>query len=169
MKHIFFVILLESVVLSVKAAQPSDQSIEQMMQAMQLEQLIGQTVSQMDVALKSGVQEGLKDLTKGKEPTAAQREATAKCAEKLSAAMKEELAVSKTKQLYVQAYRDTFTQEEVDGIIAFYASPAGKALVEKLPAAMQKPGAQMQAKIAPLMKKLEAMRVDCMSGIDKLK
>ena len=169
MKHILFVILMGSVILSATAAPPSDESIDQMMQAMQLDQLIGQTVSQMDVALRSGIQEGLKDLTKGKEPTAAQREATEKCAEKLSAAMKEELAISKTKQLYVQAYRDTFTQEEVDGIIAFYSSPAGKALVEKLPVAMQKPGAQMQAKIAPLMKKLEAMRVDCMKDVGQLK
>ena len=169
MKHILFVILLGSVVVSATAAPPSDASIDQMMQAMQLDQLIGQTVSQMDVALRSGIQEGLKDLTKGKEPTAAQREATEKCAEKLSAAMKEELAIAKTKQLYVQAYRDTFTQEEIDGIIAFYSSPAGKALVEKLPVAMQKPGAQMQAKIAPLMKKLEAMRVECMKDISTLK
>jgi len=54
-------------------------------------------------------------------------------------------------------------------VIAFYASPAGHALTEKLPTAMQAAGGQMQTIIAPLMKKLETMRVDCMKEVTNAK
>jgi hypothetical protein len=72
----------------------------------------------------------------------------------------EELSFAKVKDIYQQAYRETFTQEEVSAIIAFYKSPAGKAIVEKYPAAMQKANALMQARISPLTMKLQGMLDD---------
>ncbi len=34
----------------------------------------------------------------------------------------------------VKAYSDTFTDEEIDGMLAFYETPAGRATVTKIPA-----------------------------------
>jgi hypothetical protein len=33
----------------------------------------------------------------------------------------------------VKAYAETFTDEEIDGMLAFYETPAGRAVVTKIP------------------------------------
>ena len=68
----------------------------------------------------------------------------------------EELAWDKMRLVYVQIYQETFTQEEIDGLIAFYKSPAGVAFVEKMPVVMQKSMSIMQSRIAPMMEKMKA-------------
>jgi uncharacterized protein len=59
--------------------------------------------------------------------------------------------------LYVQVYQETFTQEEIDGLIAFYESPTGIAFVEKMPVVMQKSMSMMQSRMAPMMEKVRAV------------
>ena len=39
----------------------------------------------------------------------------------------------KLRPLYVRIYQESFTQEEIDGLIVFYESPAGIAFVERWP------------------------------------
>lgn len=39
---------------------------------------------------------------------------------------------------YVKIFSETYTDAEIDGLLAFYRSPAGKAYVEKMPIVMQK-------------------------------
>jgi len=58
--------------------------------------------------------------------------------------------------LYIQIYQETFTQEEIDGLIAFYKSPAGVAFVDKMPVVMQRSMSIMQSRIAPMMEKMKA-------------
>ena len=71
--------------------------------------------------------------------------------------------------VYLQVYRETFTQEEITSIIAFYSSPAGKAMVEKVPVAMQKAGTLMQARIGPMTQKLQAMIEQFQKDVEKAK
>jgi hypothetical protein len=71
--------------------------------------------------------------------------------------MKEELSWDKLKDGFIQVYRDTFTQEEMDGIIAFYKSPAGQAFVDKQPALMKNTMALMQQRMGPMMQKIQQM------------
>ena len=51
-----------------------------------------------------------------------------------------------------------FTQEEIDGLIAFYESPAGATFVEKMPVVMQKSMSIMQSRAATVMEKMNAAR-----------
>jgi hypothetical protein len=44
------------------------------------------------------------------------------------------------KDVYLQVYRETFTQEEITSIIAFYAPRRGKRWSRKCTVAMQKAG-----------------------------
>jgi hypothetical protein len=59
--------------------------------------------------------------------------------------------------LYIQIYQESFTQEEIDGLIAFYKSPLGIAFVEKMPLVMQKSMTIMQSRTGPLMEKMKAV------------
>src|SRR5262249_25615685 len=67
--------------------------------------------------------------------------------------MKEALKWDDLKQMYFQIYSESFTQEEVDGMLAFYESPAGKAVIKKMPVVMQKSMTQVQQRILPLVQK----------------
>ncbi|MEP6699288.1 MAG: DUF2059 domain-containing protein [Verrucomicrobiota bacterium] len=146
-----------------QAAPPSDQSINEMMQVLQSEKMFDAMVAQMDAGMKTGMEQSLQ----GKKLSAEQRAGVEKLQGQMSTIIKEELSFAKTKDFYVQAYRDTFTQEEVNSIITFYSSPAGKALVQKIPLAMQKAGSLMQSRIAPIVTKLQKMQEDLAQDLGK--
>ena len=59
--------------------------------------------------------------------------------------------------VYIQIYQESFTQEEIDGMIAFYQSPAGAAFVRKMPVVMEKSMRIMQVRIAPMMERMKAV------------
>jgi hypothetical protein len=63
----------------------------------------------------------------------------------------------KLKPLYVKVFAETFTEEELDGMLSFYKSPAGKAMMEKMP--------QMMARMMPLMQQWMA---DMKPDLDKI-
>jgi hypothetical protein len=52
---------------------------------------------------------------------------------KLDAMLKEELGADALEPMYVEIYRKALTQQEVDGMIAFYKTDAGRAVVAKMP------------------------------------
>ena len=154
MKNYFLCLTVLLIVsLSATAAPPSDQSIEEMMRVMQVEKMLNQMLAQMETGMEQGLQQSLQ----GKTATGAQKARIAEFQKKLSGILKDELSFAKMKDVYLQVYRETFTQEEITSIIAFYSSPAGKAMVEKEPVAMQKAGTLMQARIGPMTQKLQAM------------
>src|SRR5664279_3153637 len=47
-------------------------------------------------------------------------------------------SLSKAKPALAKVYTDTYTEDELDGILTFYKSPAGKALLQKMPEVMQR-------------------------------
>ena len=157
MRYVISFLLIVACTLTAQAAPPSDTSINELMKAMQLETLLNQALKQMDEGMSKGMEQGLEKALKGKELTPAQKAAVTKFRDKFDATIKEELAFTKVKDIYQQSYRETFTQDEVDAITAFYKSPAGKALTEKYPTAMQKSNSLMQARIGPLTNKLQTM------------
>ena len=65
------------------------------------------------------------------------------------------VSLSKAKPALAKVYADTYTEEEIDGILAFYKSPAGKALLQKMPEVMQRlmpVMIQMMGDLQPQMK-----------------
>jgi hypothetical protein len=70
--------------------------------------------------------------------------------------MRQEFNWSTLKPIYVGIYRESFSQEEIDGLVAFYRSPAGQAFVNKMPVVTQKSMAAVQAMLGPLGQKMKA-------------
>jgi hypothetical protein len=169
MKYGIGFVLVLFVAALVRAAPPSDQSINEMMSVMQLEALLNQALKQMDEGISKAMEQGLQQATKGKALSPAQKTAVENFRAKFSAAMKEELSFPKVKDIYVQAYRESFTPEEVNAIVAFYKSPAGKAITEKNPAAMQKANGLMQARIGPMTLKLQTMQEEFVKELARTK
>ena len=67
------------------------------------------------------------------------------------------VSFSKAKPALAKAYIDTYTEEELDSILAFYKSPGGKALLQKMPEVMQRSMPvmmQMMGDLQPEIKKI---------------
>jgi hypothetical protein len=169
MKNCFLNLIILGLIVSASAAPPSDQSIEQMMRVMQVEQMLNQMLTQMETGMQTGTEQRLQQAIQGKTPTEAQKAQIAEFEKKLTGILKDELSFAKMKDVYLQVYRETFTQEEITSIIAFYSSPAGKAMVEKVPGAMQKASTLMQARIGPMTQKLQAMIEQFQKDMEKAK
>jgi hypothetical protein len=139
--------------LSTPAAPPSDQSVNQLLQLTKIDRQMDSVLAQMEGAMK----ESLQRLTKGKPLGAEEQAMLDKQQAKMSAILKEELSWDKVKGQYVQAYREMFSQEEIDGLIAFYQTPAGQSLVNKQPELAKRAMTILQQRMAPVMKRIQKM------------
>jgi hypothetical protein len=141
-------------IVAAQAARPSDESLLKMMNSLQLQVTLGQMVGQLDAGMKAG----LKEMTKGKELDPVQTAELAQLESKISATIKDEFSFAKMKDIYLKVYGDMFTQEEVNGINAFYASPAGKAMIEKIPLATTKATPLLRERISLVTQRIKAMQ-----------
>jgi hypothetical protein len=76
-------------------------------------------------------------------------------------------SVDHLKPAMVQAYMDTYTEDELDGIIAFYLSPAGKAFVAKSPQVSQRENQILRQQAAELQPKVQAATQEFEAGLSK--
>jgi hypothetical protein len=79
---------------------------------------------------------------------------------KVSAAMDPQVSWKVIEPEYIQRYADTFTDEELDGMIAFYKSPAGAAALEKVPAINLQVSQLVQTRVAALQPQINQMLND---------
>ena len=103
------------------------------------------------------IQQGINQSTQGQQVTPAQQAAIDKYKASTVAVMREELSWAKIEPMYIRIYQNSLNQEEIDGMIAFYKTPAGQAVVKKMPTLMQQIMAEMPAMIGPLMQKMQPL------------
>jgi hypothetical protein len=73
--------------------------------------------------------------------------------------VRDEFKWEKLKPMYIQAYRETFDQAEIDGLIAFYKTPVGQSYIKKTAVLSQKMKDATQAQLQSLLPRMrEALR-----------
>ncbi len=87
--------------------------------------------------------------------------------ERIFALLAQRLNWQKVKPQFAQAYADTFSADELNGILAFYRSPAGQAYMSKLPTLMAKFNAIGQGQMAGAGPEINKMMVDFIADIKK--
>jgi hypothetical protein len=133
-------------------APASLESIDRLVADTKLEKLFDTMSTNVDQVMRRSMEAS----TQGQQLSPAQRRVIDATAAKFVQVMREEMTWDKMRPLYVQIYQESFTQEEIDGLIAFYESPAGVAFVEKMPFVMQKSMSIMQSRMAPMLEKMKA-------------
>lgn len=73
----------------------------------------------------------------------------------LNTMFKEALDWKKLKPIYAKIYMESYSEEELDGILTFYRSPAGKAMVAKTPLVTKKSVAVSQEVMLQLQPKMQ--------------
>lgn len=135
---------------------PTEASIKQLLEVAQAHKLVDSVMAQMDNLMQQTIAQATKGQTI---PDKVQNDIDRRRAE-VAATMKELLDWKKLEPMYVRIYQKTFTQAEVDGMIAFYKTPAGQAVISKMPRAMQNTIDEMQQSMAPVMEKMQRMQQD---------
>jgi hypothetical protein len=122
--------------LNAHAAPASEESIERLLVVMKVE-LLESSLESLSAQVEESFRQGLQKVLKGKSPNPEQQRVLDTAPGKLVAMMREEMDwKKKMKPQYVQLYRETFEQEEVDEMLAFYTTPTGQAFINKMPVLM---------------------------------
>ncbi|MCX2860432.1 DUF2059 domain-containing protein [Paucibacter sp. PLA-PC-4] len=155
--YLFAIVLSLCCSQSAQAAGPTPESVERLLELTDSQKTVAALQQQV-----SGMMKPMFDQMIGaRELNAEQRQrAEAFAAAYQAKAMPlllEEMSWERMKALSVQIYSQTFTQEEIDGLIAFYGSPAGRAFVVKLPLVLQQSMASTQQRMGQMMQRMQAI------------
>ncbi|MDD3605464.1 MAG: DUF2059 domain-containing protein, partial [Kiritimatiellae bacterium] len=71
-----------------------------------------------------------------------------------------EMSWDKIKTDYIGIYAETFTADELKGIIDFYKTPVGRKFIEKQPEIMEKSMRVTQKQMMTLMPKIQALALE---------
>jgi uncharacterized protein len=145
--------------LNTHAAPASQESVENLLAATKTESMMDSMYGSMEQMMR----QGLKQSTAGQPVTAEQQRYFDALPAKFVAVMRDEMNWQKMKPMYVQIYRDSFDQNEIDGLLAFDTSPAGQAFINKVPMVMQKSMAVSQSMIQSFVPKMTKAIQDAMA------
>ena len=144
-------------------SKPSPDSIKKLLTITDSRKLVDNMTGQMDEMMKNAMQQALQ----GQTVTPKQQKIIDDMQGKTVAVLKEELNWESLEPLYIQIYSESFSQEEIDGMLAFYETPAGQALIKKMPVVMQKSMVEMQKRMGTLMQKLQKIQQDALGELKK--
>jgi hypothetical protein len=152
MKRIFVWLALFGMSFLANAAPASTKSLETLFALTNIEKNVETMKSQMFGLLKSTTDKALE----GRKLTPDRQKVMDNYSSRSTKIMSDFLTYSHMKPFYLKVYGETFTQEEIDGLIAFYKTPPGKALLTKTPELTKKIFASMPELLAPMMTQLQA-------------
>lgn len=129
---------------------------EELLQLTHMDQLMSQMLGQMSERMKASADQQAASM----HMTPEQKTAYDGYQQKLNQLLASYLNWDKMKPVMVQAYSETYTDQELDGILNFYRSPAGQAMVAKSPELMSKTRTAMMQQITALQPQVEQLSKD---------
>lgn len=165
MRKLLSLLVLSCFALCASAAPASTESVENLLALMKAEKLVEGMLRNIDQSMRQSMEIALK----GQALSAEQQRMVDVLPAKIGQIMREELDWNRMRSVYVQIYQESFTQEEIDGLLAFYKSPAGMAYIEKMPVVMQKSMALSQTRLAPMVEKLKAAMEKALADVKAAK
>lgn len=134
------------------AAPATDAQIEELLTLTRTESMLDSTYASAEQLMRQSMAEAVR----AEKLTPAQQRALDAFPAKFASVMREELSWAVMKPQMMAIYRDVFTQEELQGQLAFYRSPAGQAVIEKMPQVMQRSMEMTQQQMRTLFPRMQA-------------
>ena len=142
-------------------APPSEASIKQLLEAGQAHEMVDAMFAQMDAFMKQTMQQA----AQGQQLSPKIQKDIEKRHNETMASVKELLDWNKLEPMYVRVYQKSFTQQEVDGMIAFYKTPIGQAVLNKMPVVLQNTMAEVQQMMQPMVQRMQRMQQEVVAEI----
>ncbi len=147
------------------AAPPSTESIEKLMAVTHVEKMQEAMRPQVQAMMKAMMDQAMK----GQTVTAEQQKILDQFIAKAAAITSEETDFSKMKPMFIEIYGANLTQEDVDGLIAFYQTPTGQVVINKMPLIMQAIMKEMPKRMIPMLQKVQAAAQEMQEQLEALK
>ena len=87
--------------------------------------------------------------------------------DKMAAVSRDMLDWEALKPVFLRVYRQSFSQEDIDGMIAFYKTPAGQSMLSKMPLVMQNMMAEMGQMMKPMQQKMMEIQHEAIEEMKK--
>ena len=132
MKKLLLAALLIATVPAFAESPPSAASIRELVTLTDVRKMMDTAYGQMDGMMAQAMKQALGDAT----ATPAQEALIEEFKQKSVELVRTQLGWEKMEPAYLDLYAKTFSQSEVDGMLAFYKSEAGRAVLAKTPKLM---------------------------------
>jgi hypothetical protein len=139
------------------------ETIEELLVVSKAQSLIESTYKNVDDNMQLNMNQALSQVPGNTEEKRAYAENFSR---KISKIMRDDLNWDSLKPMFVRIYSESFTQEELVGVLDFYKTPAGQAMINKMPLVMQKTMVEMQQRMGPMMQRVSQAAKD---AIDEAK
>jgi hypothetical protein len=146
-------------------APPTEESIQQLLTLTNAHQLLDQIKVQMDSLMASAT----RDALQGQSLTPERQAVLDRMRAKMAAVINQTLNWSDLEPMYVRTYRASLTQDELDGMLNFYKSPAGQAYIKKIPVITQNILVEMQGMIKPMQQKMVEIQKQAIQELKDLR
>ena len=153
-KRILLVLALSTPFVWAADSPPSEASVKQLLEVTHAHQLVDTIMTQMDTLMKNAMQQA----TQGQPVPPKVQQTFDKTHSEIMSAVRSEMSWDKLEPMYVRIYQKSFTQQELDGLVAFYKTPAGQALISKMPTVLQNTMGEVQQMMGPMMQRIQQMQ-----------
>lgn len=144
------------------AAEPaSETSIRKLLELTQAHKLVDSMRTEASASFGKAFDLGRGDA----QPDAAQQAAIDRMKARMQGLLESNLDWETLEKSYVRIYRESFSEDEIQGMLAFYQTPAGKAVINKMPIVMQKTSAEMQDSFQSMIPAIQKIQADFESEI----
>ena len=128
---------------TVHAAPASEASVHELLEVTRARQMLEQVYGQMESMYAGSMQQAL-----GEDVTPETQARMQRFSARMTALMKQEMGWDVMAPMYVDIYSKSFSEDEIQGMLA---SPAGQAVIEKMPLVMQNTMQAVQQRMGAMM------------------
>ena len=145
---------------------------EELLNEMQIKENLEKSFAMMKKMIPqfSKMEQATKNSASSDETKAAEgekEEKAAKAGAKMFDALAKEMTWDNMKDDYITIYAETYTEEELKGLIDFYKTPIGRAFMKKQPELMKRSMEMTQKRMVQWMPKIQALSKEMMESSHK--
>jgi hypothetical protein len=155
-------------VAAVEDAPPSDRSLHELLAITQKQSQLDAMRAQLDGYFRDSLDEAFREGAEGRTLSKQQQAILDGMRVKLTAIMEAQLSWETLEPIFVRIYRASFTQAEVDDLTAFYRSPAGQALLTKMPRVLQNTLTEMTGIMLSIQQQVNQVREETVREMQNL-
>jgi hypothetical protein len=144
------------------ADRPTEASVQQLLQVQNSKHLVEVMNKQLDTMFTNIINQQLQ----GKNLTDEDKQRVAAGRERLNEIRNKIFTWETMEPMFTKIYSESFSQAEVDSMIAFYSSPAGQSIVAKLPLVAQNTMVNMQEQMKSLVPQIQQIAKDTATAIN---
>lgn len=162
---ILLIALLSAPQLYAQETQAKEASVRQLLAITHSERLLNSIFKQLDISLEKSIRESVGSQALNSK----QKLIVDDMRKQLGGIYKSALSWEQYEPALINIYRKTFTESQVEAMVKFYKSPAGRAMIEKMPVVMQASMRAAQSRMRQIMPKIRALQQETVRRMNDAK